>query len=216
MTPIYTYYDDSVSATQAENQREILDLWQRSWASRGWSPTVLGPEDAKPHPFYSTVTEHVKVEHKGPNPLIYELACFHRWLALARRGGGFSSDYDVMNYGLWPIPPRKRRFEVLAGHRNNGCPCFVYASVAGLAWFINQVITFRHSDCKDRSFSDQSLCVFLSEKSMKDGRGVLLGEEKDLCTVPWDNVASPLIHFPHVCCPQGRLQAISSYTRPLL
>jgi len=206
MTPIYTYYDESVSVTQSENQRNILDIWQRSWSKHGWGPLVLGPPEAQKHPLFTKLTEHVKREYRGPNPLIYELACFHRWLALAVVGGGYMSDYDVVNYGLAPMPPRELPFEILAGHKNRGCPCFAWASKIGANWFNSQVLGFKKSNAGKFNYSDQTLCVLLCQS-------VLKSDTWDLCTVPWDGVSSPLIHFAHCCCPSGRIEAIKKYVR---
>lgn len=208
MTPIYTYFDDTV-ASPGEPQREILDLWQRSWASRGWKPVVLTPANAGFHPLYEKVTQHIRQEHRGPNPFDYEVACFHRWLALAQvgGGGGYTCDYDVMNYSLPPLPARPLKFEILA--RPGCCPCFVYASPIGLAWFIQRILSFTREQALNGNVSDQSLCYRL----MKSGQ--YLGASHDICTPNCDHFPSPLIHFPHACCPHGRLQAIANYSRKI-
>jgi hypothetical protein len=79
----------------------------------GWNPVVLYDHHAKAHPLYDLLKESVS---KLPtiNVPEYELACYLRWLAVAARGGGFMSDYDVVNYSFkpTPIPSLMRIYEV--------------------------------------------------------------------------------------------------------
>ena len=61
----------------------------------------MGLKDAERHPLFREFDERTKLL-PTVNPGDYELACYRRWLAVARAGGGFMSDYDVVNYGFKP------------------------------------------------------------------------------------------------------------------
>ncbi len=80
----------------------VLSLWKNSWRKNGWLPIVLTREDAKKHNLYEKILTKV-IEFPTVNPKQYEIACFMRWVAIAAIGGGFMSDYDVINYHFLPI-----------------------------------------------------------------------------------------------------------------
>ena len=96
MNTIYTYYE-KVDEAQHKASESMLAHWSRSWASRGWNPVVLSQKNAQSHPLFNVFNDRVKTL-PTINPVAYELACYHRWLAVAQMGGGFMSDYDVINY----------------------------------------------------------------------------------------------------------------------
>lgn len=102
MNTVYTYYV-KISEKQHAESLPMLAHWKRSWASRGWNPVVLGQHHAQSHPLFNVFNDRVK-ELPTINPAEYELACYHRWLAVAQMGGGFMTDYDVINYS-YPAAP---------------------------------------------------------------------------------------------------------------
>jgi len=60
----------------------------------GWKPIVLTLKDAKRHPLFLNFT---KAFDEAKYPLSkYDQMCFYRWLAMAKVGGGWMSDYDTM------------------------------------------------------------------------------------------------------------------------
>jgi hypothetical protein len=79
----------------------LVEMWGASWSAQGWSPVVLTPDSL-----------HRDVETKrllkkfsrlpSRNKRKLDMWCYARWLAVAQQGGGFMSDYDVMNYGFAP------------------------------------------------------------------------------------------------------------------
>lgn len=206
---IFTYYDDSVGLDGPDDrQTPIFELWEKSWRARGWEPIRLVPRDARQHPLYNAVTEHVTPLPRLGNPIKYELACYHRWLALDLAGGGYTSDYDVLNYSLAPLPPRELDFEVFAnGH---GCPCFVYASKKGLAWFIQATLGYKSGQSVSGTYQDQDLVCFLKDQKKHDmGSTVLCYQNND------HKYDSPVVHFSHASCRGDRLKAIAEYPRKL-
>ena len=98
MNTVYTYYT-KVNEEQHEASELMLEHWRRSWASRGWNPVILSEHHAQAHPLYGLFKNAVS---KFPtiNVPEYEMACYLRWLAVAALGGGFMSDYDVVNYSF--------------------------------------------------------------------------------------------------------------------
>lgn len=93
---VYTYYEKVAEKDDGE-QAQMINHWRVSWSKRGWFPVVLQKSDAERHPFFK---EYAKAVSRLPtvNPFDYEMACYHRWLAVAAAGGGYMSDYDVINY----------------------------------------------------------------------------------------------------------------------
>ena len=91
---VYTYAMDV-----ATERSKMMAVWRKSWALRGWVPTVLTERDAQKHPRYKEYRAHFRTL-PTVNRRSYELACFLRWAAVAAAGGGYMSDYDVGNVGL--------------------------------------------------------------------------------------------------------------------
>ena len=99
MKTVYTYYEP-IDEQRIETAPTMLEHWRRSWASQGWNPVVLNESHAKTHPLYESYLRRTS-ELPTVNPPVYERSCYLRWLAVAQVGGGFMSDYDVVNYN-WP------------------------------------------------------------------------------------------------------------------
>lgn len=100
---VYTYYMQVPGLWSDESQKALIELWKKSWTKHGWNPIVLTEADAQKHARYS---DFKKVFWEFPTPYghDYEGSCFMRWVAMAAVGGGFLSDYDVINYGFAPRP----------------------------------------------------------------------------------------------------------------
>lgn len=98
---IFSYFD---SSTGWGGQAELIAVWEQSWRRFGWQPQILTPRDATRHPDYARFLAKINTL-PTVNSRVYENACYLRWLALDRAGGGFMCDYDVINYGLRPFKP---------------------------------------------------------------------------------------------------------------
>jgi len=120
---IYTYYED----INFKQQNELLDLWKISWEKMGFTPIVLGLEDARKSPRYEDFCKKMKfifAKITGKKLSNYGLSCFVRWLAYAniedKESRFFVSDYDVINSGKWqtwhPITNKLHFYD-------SACPC---------------------------------------------------------------------------------------------
>lgn len=83
----------------------LIRLWEESWAARGWEPVILNKEHAMRHEGFAVFDEAVR-KFPTVNRSEYELACYHRHLAMAEvtyeLGQGLLTDYDVINYEFEP------------------------------------------------------------------------------------------------------------------
>jgi hypothetical protein len=125
---VYTYY----APTEVGGKPDVLiDLWYKGWSKAGWEPHVLGPVASKMHGDYEAFDAHVR-SLPTINPKEYEVACFHRWLALEVVNGGVMTDYDVMNYGFTPehADMLTHGKDVLFLEKGR-CPCTVFATKGG-------------------------------------------------------------------------------------
>lgn len=80
-------------------QQHILRLWCENWQSHGFEPVILTQHHAESHPNFLALDSHIRVMPLMNNS-DYEMACFHRWLAMANVGGGLMADYDCFNNGF--------------------------------------------------------------------------------------------------------------------
>ena len=95
---VYTYFED-----QGMGDEPALEVWRDVWAKAGWDPVVLSQKDAERHPRYDEMVRRFS-EYPTVNVPGYELACYLRYLAMAVVGGGFMTDYDVINVNVPPPP----------------------------------------------------------------------------------------------------------------
>lgn len=103
MHNVYTYYETTHTHNESD-QVMMIDHWKRSWAKRGWNPVVLGEQHARLNPLFDMFDKKVSAL-PTVNSAKYETACYRRWLAVATMGGGFMSDYDVVNYSFTARKP---------------------------------------------------------------------------------------------------------------
>lgn len=130
MTPkVYTFRVVPPDADEAALD-ELIRLWRRSWRRNGWEPVVLTPDDLgeELESYTSAVSRLPSINHP-----VRENACYQRWLAVARQGGGWMCDIDLFNYGFSPGHPECE--EVMRNAKPNQItccdmhvPCLVYGS----------------------------------------------------------------------------------------
>lgn len=138
MHKVYCYFEN-LDQRYTDEHRSMINHWSRSWAKHGWSPEILGLEDAKRNPMFDEFDQRCR---KLPtvNSTEYELSCYRRWLAVATVGGGFMSDYDVINYGFKPRSPESDLVIYEANvHGNSVTPSVVGGTAFG---FIQACLAF--------------------------------------------------------------------------
>src|SRR5574343_993366 len=91
---VFTYFNP-VPEMDVSTEHKLIVLWQHAWRMSGYEPVILTHLHADAHPQWAEVDELVR-SFPTVNPVDYELACWHRWLALAQVGGGLMVDYDVI------------------------------------------------------------------------------------------------------------------------
>ena len=148
---VYCYFS-SYQEEHHDDNVAMIRHWRRSWGKNGWNAIVLTEADAKSHPFYHEVTRAL-FRLPTTNHHLYELACYHRWLAVAHRGGGWMCDYDVVNYGFKPIPIQSdltiweshdNRDDVVPSLVSGTMAGFLHAAMAFALVDVNEVIGIGH------------------------------------------------------------------------
>jgi len=203
MYPVYTYHDGiyeggrpDTDLRQADEQYEMISHWKRSWAKRGWNPKVLTQADARRHPMFQPITERLK-QLPTVNSSAYELACYHRWLAVAVMGGGFMSDYDVVNFGFEPREPQSD-LTIYESHfsRDEVTPSCVSGTAYG---FMSAVTAFAACDPKhvtsDYNGKPHTSDMIVLQKLRDTGLYVIAPIVRSYGNHGWDT--APLVHYSH-------------------
>lgn len=199
---VYTYYDGiyeengEALSDNAKMQAVMLKGWKRSWAKRGWNPQVLTIDDAMSHPLYEEFTERCS---KLPtvNMPAYEMACYHRWLAVARKGGGFMSDYDVMNYSFTPTQPQAD-LVMFESHptEENVTPSVVGGTAAGFTTAAMVFATCNGDDVRmDEGGRPHTSDMIILQYMKHRGLYVTCPIVKQYRADGWKE--APLVHFSH-------------------
>lgn len=120
----------------SKDSEKFLELWKKSWESKGWNSVVLGENDAKQNPLYSQIDiespEANFYKTGGGRHWQYQRSCYLRLLAYCQyvRNNGVTlyADYDVINYSFTPdILNYMEEDSVLKGER-----CAVYLGQRGV------------------------------------------------------------------------------------
>lgn len=102
---IYAFYQSIPTADQPE-EFACANWWKTSWTANGWTPTMLNRSHAQGSPMYNKLQQKLAQELNKNNGLVARAAWFQsrfiRWCALHAAGGGWMSDYDVVNLDLTP------------------------------------------------------------------------------------------------------------------
>lgn len=109
---------------------ETVPLWLSVWRKHGWTPHIIGMEEALRHPDFSRLWRMAE-SMPTVNDKMFSVVNFVRWCAFAGVNG-VVTDYDVLP--RVPFPPRD--FETFfSGDRDNG-PGFL----AGLCSDFDRVV----------------------------------------------------------------------------
>lgn len=116
----------------------LLILWSESWKKHGWEPVILNQDNLPvwlSKRFDFCVSELPTVNH-----LQFERAAYRRHLAMCSVGGGFLTDYDVINYGFRP--------EHLPVNPLGPIPWGPFIGTGDQFWeFVRRIMTWNPSDC---------------------------------------------------------------------
>ena len=106
MKTIFTYFHQ-LSNTNQYLELQKIDLWTKSWEKAGWKTAVLNQGHARCSGYitkiYRLISEAIP-NIQDRNPAIEDLfrARLERLCGLHAAGGGWLSDYDVVNTGFTP------------------------------------------------------------------------------------------------------------------
>jgi hypothetical protein len=129
MKKIYAYYQSIPLSNQPE-EFACANWWKQSWEKLGWQTTMLNRSHAQASSLYNKLTQKLMNTAHGLPPELatrfdWIIARYIRWCALHAAGGGWMSDYDVLNKGFNPeIADEHERNGTL--HINNDDPAYVF------------------------------------------------------------------------------------------
>lgn len=101
---IYSYYE-SIPTRRQEEEFSRANAWKESWTKHGWEPVMLNNSHAKGSPlFQKLVAKMLRVAPElsaaDQNNFQRIIIRFVKWCALHAAGGGWMSEYDVINSGF--------------------------------------------------------------------------------------------------------------------
>ena len=103
---VFGYYESIALSNQAE-EFSLANIWKASWEKQGWEPVMLNRSHAQGSPLYIKLVSRLMklvplLPAENQSRLPWILARFTRLGALQAAGGGWMSDYDVVNTGFTP------------------------------------------------------------------------------------------------------------------
>jgi hypothetical protein len=93
---IFTYFE-SLASLNVEDNLRLVNLWRRHHQALGYTPIVLQEWHARSSPMFQDFDARI-CALPSINPAGYDRACYLRWLAMTKTGGGIMMDFDVMLY----------------------------------------------------------------------------------------------------------------------
>ena len=206
---IYTYYEE-INFSQ---QKEMLELWSKSWAQMGFETIVLGEEDAKKSPDYDLFVAKMQFifnEITGQELSSYGLSCFVRWLAYStvenKQEKFLVSDYDVINSGGW-----KTSDPLIDGlHLFDGaCPCMASGTALdfkNLCDLFFEITVKRIDTLKEQAnhYHDQEFFLYnfvdkfnKDSKSLKEKHNITLTRKRNEDVAPFLPALPRAYHVSH-------------------
>jgi hypothetical protein len=143
MKKVYAYYQSIATANQRE-EFACANVWKASWEDYNWSPVMLNASHAKACPLYNKLQQKLMNVAIGiPQDLApwvnWINARFIRWAALHAAGGGWLTDYDVVNCGFTPEVAETYETDTLI--LNQGPAHIIYASQTHAEGVIRKLIS---------------------------------------------------------------------------
>jgi len=106
MKKIYAYYESLQEKNQAVEFSKA-NLWKETWTRAGWNPVMLNQSHAQISPKRIKITRKLMSiypllnKEKNESQGMIQVR-FNRLCALHAAGGGWISDYDVLNFDFTP------------------------------------------------------------------------------------------------------------------
>lgn len=180
---VFTFYSP-VEGKRERDELALIDLWKRSWQAVGWEPTVLGYDSLD---FDDELEELARKLKKLPSTNKHNLDywCYLRWIAVAQQGGGFMSDYDVINYSFEPREPGELTLY------DRFVPCLVSGKreefLRAIRWFANQKTRWMRFLGRDVHTSDMLVMESKMSEYRREQACVEYGVED------WES--APTVHY---------------------
>jgi len=115
---IYAYYESIPTSPQNE-EFACSNLWKASWEGNGWECTMLNKTHAAVSPLFRDLMSKLAKQEGIRDEIVARL---RRWCALHAVGGGWMSDYDVVNLGFTPSLATEiesvQKLHMVAGQRS--------------------------------------------------------------------------------------------------
>jgi len=129
MKKIYAYYQ-SIPLSNQNEEFACANWWKHSWENNGWQNTMLNRSHAQASPLYNKLTQKLMNTAHGLPPELatrfdWIIARYIRWCALHAAGGGWMSDYDVVNKGFNPEMAEEHEKDGTL-HINDNEPAYVF------------------------------------------------------------------------------------------
>lgn len=186
-TTIFTYFEPALQ--EYENELQLLVKWIQRWEAKGYRCVVLNESHARTNPRFEAYASKV-ANFWSQNPILYERACWYRWVALEQVGGGAMADYDVMPRTLTPIPVTDD-FTIF----ERGVPSLASGTKSAVGKFLDFIMTL--PDTKENDHFSDMLAVRMFPEV----------KQESLC-VQWTDTAwesAPFIHCSHAALiPRGK------------
>ena len=134
MKKVYAYYESLALTNQAEEFSKA-NLWKESWTRAGWNPVMLNTSHAQISnvrnklftKLFQSFPSLIKEQNECEDTLRLRL---NRLCALHAAGGGWMSDYDVLNIGFSP--------QLAEAYEKNSF--VISGKPAYLIWISNEII----------------------------------------------------------------------------
>lgn len=169
MKKIYAYYQSLPSANEQE-EKSCANWWKYSWQKNGWEPSMLNRTHAQSSNLYNKLQQKLmNVAVAIPPELMHWVgwinARFVRWAALHAAGGGWMSDYDVVNL---------RFSDEVAQLREDDGRTYIVGGPAYLFYATKQ-------QCEDaiKAFISEPLIMSVGTESVVRNEYSIINEESD-------------------------------------
>jgi hypothetical protein len=206
---IYTYYEE----INFPQQKEMLELWRKSWTQMGFEAIVLNQQDAKKSPDYDLFVrkmQYIFQEITNQELTPYGLSCFVRWLAYStvsdQEEKFLVSDYDVINSGGWktsdPLIDGLHLFD-------DACPCMASGTAKDfkkLCDLFFEITILRLPKIKEQAnhYHDQEFFLYnfvgkfnKDSETLKKQYNITLTRKRNEDVAPWFPDPSRAYHVSH-------------------